>query len=127
MSDVAEIEEEWIIGAKAFTRRTGLTYRQMDHWVRRGVLVPLTGARGSGSRREFDELEIEVATTLRSLVKFGQQQQGASMNGISTDFLRAVAALLRDDTTVRWVRLNPLAVVPEPTCDGAVYLSVVAE
>ena len=36
---------------------TGLSYRQIDYWTRRGVLRPELAANGSGSHRGWSEAE----------------------------------------------------------------------
>jgi hypothetical protein len=54
----------------AVLRRTGCTYRQLDHWTRRGWLHP-TGGGGFGLRRAWPEEEIRVARTMRRLVDVG--------------------------------------------------------
>lgn len=59
----------------AVIRRTGATYRQLDHWCRRGYLKP--GRRdygwgtGSGVPRVWPEPEIQVAVTMARLVRAG--------------------------------------------------------
>ena len=60
------------VSAKEFCRQTGLTYRQVDYWVRRGVLATaVRRAPGSGYERPFDEDEVRVATVLGSLRTIG--------------------------------------------------------
>lgn len=51
--------------------RTGITYRQLDHWTRRGWLHPDHPLKGCGSRREWTNNEIEVAARMAQLVKAG--------------------------------------------------------
>lgn len=50
---------------------TGLTYRQVDHWTRLGVLQPDVPAEGSGSAREWSDHEARIATVLCRLRDFG--------------------------------------------------------
>ena len=48
----------------------GLTYRELDHWVRKGIITPAIRADGSGTRRYFTETniqEIRVCVALRWL------------------------------------------------------------
>lgn len=46
-------------------RITGATYRQLDYWVRRGLLVPRYASRGSGDPRSFDRSDLDRAVLLR--------------------------------------------------------------
>lgn len=39
----------------------GITYRQLDYWLRVGLLDPYRNARGSGSRRMFDDRDVADA------------------------------------------------------------------
>lgn len=82
MTATATIET---IGGTDLCRRTNLSYRQLDYWVRVGVLVPSTPANGSGSQRRFPESEVRVVKVLCSL-----RDLGAGM-----DQLRRVALFLR--------------------------------
>lgn len=47
----------------------GISYRQLDHWARKGLITPsVTPARGSGSQRRYsyqDLLELKVVKRLR--------------------------------------------------------------
>ena len=47
----------------------GITYRQLDHWAREGLIVPsMTKAQGSGSRRRYtynDLLELKIVKKMR--------------------------------------------------------------
>ncbi len=56
---------------------TGATYRQLDHWSRRGWLRPDGGGRGSGRPREWSRTEVEVATTMVRLVAAGITPEAA--------------------------------------------------
>jgi len=49
----------------------GCSYRQLDSWVRAGLVVPRVAASGSGSRREFDFPGLVRASLLAELVAFG--------------------------------------------------------
>lgn len=52
-------------------RRAQINYRQLDHWVTRGYLMPSKANPGSGSQREFPESELEVAEVMADLVRAG--------------------------------------------------------
>lgn len=54
--------------AQDVCRASGLTYRQVDHWVTTGVLVPIdTPNPGSGAGRRFSSEEMTVACVLASM------------------------------------------------------------
>lgn len=69
----------------AFAQAAGITYRELDYWVRRGVLVPASDASGSGNVRLFDEAELRVALIVGELRKMGA----------SLDLLARVAIVFR--------------------------------
>lgn len=46
----------------------GISYRQLDWWVRKGYLYPTRPAEGSGYRREWPESEVAVAKEMVRLV-----------------------------------------------------------
>lgn len=48
----------------------GISYRMLDHWIRRGWVKP-RGGRGSGFLRSFTETEAAVVCTAGQLVKLG--------------------------------------------------------
>jgi DNA-binding transcriptional MerR regulator len=56
----------------------GLTYRQVDHWTRRGYLKPYREADGSGSQREFLISEAEVARWMARLDAAGFKLEAAA-------------------------------------------------
>lgn len=37
-----------------------LTYRQLDYWIRRGIVVIECDAKGSGSQRRFNDAEVRA-------------------------------------------------------------------
>lgn len=49
-------------------RRTGATYRQVDYWVRAGLVVPEVGATGSGSARRWTVEQVTRVNLLRVIV-----------------------------------------------------------
>lgn len=49
---------------------TGLSYRALDYWIRNNVIRPsVAGASGSGSRREFSEMDIAVLRAVGRVVE----------------------------------------------------------
>lgn len=53
------------------------TYRQLDHWVRRGWLSPV-GGNGTGHRREWPARERRVALVMKRLTEAGFQVETAA-------------------------------------------------
>mgnify|MGYP000332327782 CR=1 FL=1 len=52
--------------------RTGLTFRQIDHWCRREYLIPLPReVESSGVPREFPSGELQIALRMRDLINCG--------------------------------------------------------
>jgi len=50
---------------------TGATFRQLDHWSRRGFVRPLNRTPGSGVQRQWSPLDIRVARVLLSVSRLG--------------------------------------------------------
>lgn len=64
--------EQAVWSASELGDSAGLTYRQVDHWVRRGLLVPsVARANGSGVYRLFSERDTRVARILAQLARTG--------------------------------------------------------
>lgn len=55
----------------------GLTYRQLDHWTRRGWLRASNADCGSGYERHWPESELQVAETMYRLLAAGLTVQAA--------------------------------------------------
>ena len=101
--------------AAGFVQRTGITYRQLDHWSTRGVLRSCTQDVGCGRYRLFDIDEVRI----------GRAMKAASAVGASLDILRRAAEEMRCNPAADWVRLSePVAAVALPRPDGGLYLSV---
>lgn len=49
----------------------GVTYRQLDYWIRTGRVRPVDGPCGSGNYREFEQAEAAIATRMGVLVRAG--------------------------------------------------------
>lgn len=56
---------------------TGLTYRQVDTWVRLGLIHARQDFRGTGNPRHFDEDEAAVITLAARLVAAGMNPRPA--------------------------------------------------
>jgi DNA-binding transcriptional MerR regulator len=87
---------------------SGCTYRQLDYWLRTGLLPePATPADGSGSAREFsfvDVIRVRLVTRLR--------KEGVSLQAIR----KALDILGRE-----WGESDPLASGRLLAIDGAVF------
>jgi hypothetical protein len=53
----------------------GITYRQLDYWVRIGRFTPEVAARGSGSQRKFSASDVRALIFMAELMRFGAQGQ----------------------------------------------------
>lgn len=72
-------------------RMAGVTYRQVDYWVREGLVSPVVRARGSGTTRRFDSTDVLALALTRVLL--GRQVPHSAIRsaqgflGTSRDFL----------------------------------------
>lgn len=58
-------------------RFTGVSYRQLDHWCRRGYIEPsIEECRGSGSQRRWSELDLIVVSVLGRFSGAGHHRFG---------------------------------------------------
>ena len=73
-------------GKKAVVALTGLTYRQIDHWARTGVVIPFKAGAGKGTRREY---------TFKDLVALRVARKFKEVDGISLQKIRKAVAYLR--------------------------------
>lgn len=57
----------------------GITYRQLDYWIRRGLIEPIGDAQpGSGVGRQFDIDEVFTLTIVADLVRLGANLDSAT-------------------------------------------------
>lgn len=72
----------------------GITYRQLDHWTRRGWIAPEhPECGGSGHHRCYSELEVAVIAHIGALVRAGVQPDVAARIARGDD--AALASLTR--------------------------------
>jgi len=65
-------------GGKQVLAIVGITYRQLDHWARTGLLRPsLCDAKGSGSRRRYSYDDVVQLKVIKKLLDGGQSLQAA--------------------------------------------------
>lgn len=54
-------------------KRAGLSYRQVDYWVRKRLIVPTVEANGTGTRRQFSDEDVALLVMLASLRREGYE------------------------------------------------------
>ena len=59
------------MSSAAIAREAGVTYRQLDYWIRAGYVRPLDPLPGTGTARQWPEEEREVVMTMARLVDAG--------------------------------------------------------
>lgn len=59
------------VAAKDLPRRLGITYRQLDYWIRSGWLETTEAAPGRGHHRYVTPAEVTVATVMAAFVNAG--------------------------------------------------------
>jgi len=65
-------------GGKQVLAIVGISYRQLDHWARTGLLRPsLCDAKGSGSRRRYSYDDVVQLKVIKKLLDGGQSLQAA--------------------------------------------------
>jgi hypothetical protein len=50
---------------------SGATYRQVDYWTTRRILRPVEWVEGSGNRRRYPPVEVDVARAVATLAGVG--------------------------------------------------------
>jgi len=60
-----------MISAPTMARAAGCSYRQLDHWVRNGILVPAVGAHGSGTQRRWSAAQVPLVRLVTRLSALG--------------------------------------------------------
>lgn len=68
-----DYDAEHVVTASDLICQAGITYRQMDYWVRTGRLtpVPTDDTFGSGYPRHFPLAQVRLARTMRQLLDAG--------------------------------------------------------
>lgn len=97
-----------VYGATSSAQLAGISYRQIDHWEREGVLKPsVQEAKGSGKSRQYSADDIRVLAVLAELSRLGARLQN----------LRAAAVTIRTALyqEPRWLVATPESFVE--TCD----------
>jgi hypothetical protein len=61
-----------MLSTQEVCRRSRATYRQVDYWIRAGVIAPaIASANGSGTRRAFTEDQVRVVRLVADLAALG--------------------------------------------------------
>ena len=58
---------------------TGTTYREIDHWVRKGYIDATRASRGTGHPRGFSVEDVIFAACVATLVRFGVRPNVAAV------------------------------------------------
>lgn len=93
---------------------TGATIRQLDYWVREGVITPsISTAAGSGTRRRYSAEDVRILRHIRRLMDVG----------VGLQRVRGALSLLRDPDAGRWLYVQDGAV---GTCSDEALAEVLA-
>lgn len=84
---VEQNTEQRLFRAGEVMAHAHISFRQLDHWTRNGLLVAALDADGSGSRRLFTATEVLVASALGACSNLGML--------VDTDLTAAMAAHIR--------------------------------
>lgn len=66
------------IDSNAVAKLAGITYRQLDYWLRRGFVYVSDPEPGSGYQRQFSLTESAQVIALSALVRIGFSPESAS-------------------------------------------------
>lgn len=58
-----------LISSAVVCKRSGLTYRQLDYWTRKGLISEAVGPLGSGSMRFWEPSVVEEIRNLRARIR----------------------------------------------------------
>lgn len=74
----AQLVPDGHVTSSELITRAGITYRQLDYWVRTGLLIPANGIDpGSGFPRHFAAHELVVACLVKRLLDAGLSPRAA--------------------------------------------------
>lgn len=59
------------VSSATLIEEAGISYRQLDYWVRHKIITPERAASGSGSSRRFTRDQVELATWIGRLTRAG--------------------------------------------------------
>lgn len=82
-------------GVDDLVRMARISYRQADHWTRRGWIVASADGVGSGYRRTWSADEVAVAVYMATLVRAGVTPAAAARAARNGGLLSAGVRVLR--------------------------------
>jgi DNA-binding transcriptional MerR regulator len=99
------LAEDTHLSASEVCQVAGISYRQLDHWIRTGLVSLDNPTPGYGHNRRFDQAAddqvVRVATQRRQLkaqqeqVRASRQEQGLPEHVSDSDTVGRVASMLR--------------------------------
>lgn len=115
VASLKDSDGAWRAGFRApvVTDVVDVTYRQLDYWDRRGVLVPEVEAAGSGTQRVYSFEDMCLAALVGRLVR-SVGEQGGWGHSLET----AAVAVSRIRLAGQQVCLSAGVVAPSPNYDG---------
>lgn len=95
----------------------GVTFRQLDHWSRRGVLGEMD-TPGSGRRRRFNDDDVRLFRVLGRVSSMAMSLFGTIHAG-STELYAEIASVLRANPDAVWLVVSADGVSAENELDPA--------
>ena len=57
-----------LLGSTEVCDLAGITYRQLDHWARKGYITANVGGKGSGTHRQWTRAQADAITELAEMM-----------------------------------------------------------
>jgi len=57
-----------LLGSTEVCELAGITYRQLDHWARKGYITATSGSKGSGVARQWTRAQADAITELAEMM-----------------------------------------------------------
>lgn len=90
-----------LVGSPTACMVAGITYRQLDYWIRTGLFSPQVEASGSGSRRRFSPADLRALAAISEasdvLSSYNTADRG--FGGFDQHMVDQLCALARDEDT----------------------------
>lgn len=80
----------------------GITFRQADHWARKGYLLSRQPGEGSGFYRRYDESEVEVARVLSAMSEIARTNGGEMLGRTAAAMRRGENQITYGPLTISW-------------------------
>lgn len=92
-----------LIGAKELCRRSGATYRQVDHWCVTGLISSVNSPRsGTGHPRKFDEELVEDVRFLATISRIFRPIGNRSLMALIYRNYKLGFVVLADGIQLSW-------------------------